>query len=415
MEYGLIGEKLSHSYSKIIHELFGSYAYELKEIGQPDLRDFLLSRDFCGINVTIPYKQAVIPYLDEIDPKAERIGAVNTIVNRDGKLTGYNTDYFGLRSLVKRNGYVFRDKKVIILGSGGTSKTAFSVAEDLGASPLIVSRNPSGANAVSYEEAYRLHADADHIINTTPLGMYPDMDNAPADLKNFHNLQSVTDVIYNPLRTKLTLQAKELGIPAVNGLLMLILQAVEACRLFTGMTVKEERIEEIFQTLKSEKENIVLTGMPGCGKSTVGKLLAKRLQMDFVDTDAEIVKKAGKSIPEIFADEGETAFRDLESAVTKEVSGRNRTVIATGGGLILRNENVTSLKNYGKLVFLDRKIETIRATADRPLSDDRTKLLKLYEERLPKYMASADLMVSVADSPKQTADRIMELLERQGN
>lgn len=415
MEYGLIGEKLSHSYSKIIHELFGSYAYELKEIGQPDLRDFLLSRDFCGINVTIPYKQAVIPYLDEIDPKAERIGAVNTIVNRDGKLTGYNTDHYGLRSLIERSGYDFTCKRVLIFGGGGTSKTAFSVAEDLGASPLIVSRNPSGANAVSYEEAYRLHADADHIINTTPLGMYPDMDNAPADLKKFHNLQSVTDVIYNPLRTKLTLQAEELGVPAVNGLLMLILQAVEACRLFTGMTVKEERIEEIFQTLKREKENIVLTGMPGCGKSTVGKLLAKRLQMDFVDTDAEIVKKAGKSIPEIFADEGETAFRDLESAVTKEVSGRNRTVIATGGGLILRNENVTSLKNYGKLVFLDRKIETIRATADRPLSDDRTKLLKLYEERLPKYMASADLTVSVADSPKQTADRIMELLKRQGN
>lgn len=389
MEYGCIGEKLTHSFSKIIHSKIADYNYELKEIEAKDLDAFMKTADFKAINVTIPYKQAVIPYLYEISDTARKIGAVNTIVNKDGRLYGYNTDYEGMRALIKRQGADLSGKKVLVLGSGGTSKTAAAVAESLGAKEVLRVSRGGNDGAVTYDCALAKHTDAETIINTTPCGMYPNIGGTAIDISLFSNLQSVTDAVYNPLCSALVTTAKEKGINAVGGLYMLVAQAVFACEKFTGDSIPTSVTDRVYKEILLDKRNIVLIGMPGCGKTTIGKAVANETGKSFIDTDDEIVKKSGMSIPEIFEQFGEKKFREIEAEVIKEVSAQQSAVIATGGGAVLNPLNVSLLKENGIIVFIDRPIEDLVTTDDRPLSSNRELLIKRYRERYSIYKSSA--------------------------
>lgn len=406
MEYGLIGEKLPHSFSKEIHEKLAGYDYQLKELTPAQLPDFLKKRAFKGVNVTIPYKQAVIPYLDEIDDKARAIGAVNTIVNREGKLIGYNTDYDGMVALIRHAGLSLAGKTVLILGTGGTSKTAMAVAADLGAASVQRVSRTGKDGAISYEEAQRLPVQI--LINTTPSGMYPNPDGQPMDLSRFGWLEGVLDAVYNPLRTRLVLQARDNGARAQSGLYMLVAQAAVACEHFLGEKLPAGALQTVYRAIHGEKQNIVLTGMPGSGKSTVGRILAREMGREFVDTDTEIIRLAKKPISDIFAQRGEAYFRDLESQVIAQLAQRTGLVIATGGGAILRAENVRRLRQNGRIYFLDRPVEDIVPTDDRPLSRDREALEKRYAERYPRYVTAADTRIPVNGSADTVAKAIRE-------
>ena len=399
MKYGCIGEKLGHSFSAEIHAELFDYDYQLREVARDELHLFMTQKDFAAINVTIPYTEAVIPYLDAIDDAAREIGAVNTIVNENGKLTGYNTDFMGLRALIERMGLDLKDKKVLIAGSGGTSRTAAAVAHALGAAEVHrMSRKPS-EGLISYEQAKAEHADAQILINTTPLGMYPNLGSTAVELDDYPKLEGVVDAVYNPLRSALVEKALQKGITAEGGLYMLVAQAARAAEKFVGTSVPEEKIDRIYNKLFCSKENIVLIGMPGSGKSTVGKVLAKKLGRPFEDTDAWITERYG-DIPAIFEKHGEAHFRDLESEAVKALSAQSGRVIATGGGAVLRAENLAFLRQNGKIYFLDRPLEDIMPTDDRPLSRDRAALEARYRERLPLYLAGGkriDCACSVAD------------------
>ena len=411
MRCGLLGETLGHSFSKEIHEKLGRYEYELMEVPPEQLDAFLTARDFDGINVTIPYKQAVIPYLDGMSDRASAIGAVNTIVNRGGRLWGDNTDFGGLESLIRRMGLDLRGKTVLIAGTGGTSRTAAAAAEALGAAHILKMSRSGRGGALTYAEAYETHGDAEILIHTTPSGMFPDVDGCAVDLKRLPRLEGVVDVVYNPLTTRLVREARAKGIPAENGLYMLAAQAVLAAEDFTGARFGPEVIERICRELSFAKRSIVLTGMPGSGKSTLGALLAEKLGRTFHDTDAEIVRRAGRPITEIFRADGEMHFRDLETKVIRELSLHGGAVIATGGGAVLRRENVDALKQNGTLVFLDRPPEALLPTDDRPLADDAAKLRALYQTRYPIYTAAADVTVPVTGTPEETAKTILEMLQ----
>lgn len=392
MKYGLIGEKLGHSFSKEIHRKLGRYEYELKELAADELEAFIKGRDFEGINVTIPYKEAVIPLLDDIDEAAGAIGAVNTIVNKNGRLTGYNTDAFGMMSMLQMLGVDAEGKCVLIAGSGGTSKTAAYVAGKLGASEIKrISRNPRG-DAISYEEAYKRYGHADILINTTPVGMFPNTDACPLDLSAFSRAECVTDVVYNPLNTRLVQEARERGIAAEGGLYMLVAQAVRAAELFTGEPVESGTTDLIYSELMMEKINIALIGMPGSGKTSIGRILAEKLEREFTDSDEEIIKEAGMDIAEIFERYGEKYFRDLETEIIKRISLTGSKIIATGGGAVLRKENVEALRLNSVIVLLNRSLEELEPTSDRPLSDDRDKLRRLYETRMPIYRENSDII-----------------------
>ena len=409
MEYGLIGEKLGHSFSKTVHSKLTDYNYELKEIKKEEFDFFMQKKDFKAINVTIPYKQDVIKYLDFISENAKKIGAVNTIVNKNGKLYGYNTDYLGLVALIKHNKMELQGKKVLILGSGGTSKTAKTVAEDLGAREVYrVSRKDSN-RTITYNDAYKNHTDAQVIINTTPCGMYPNIDTCAIDISKFNNLDTVIDVVYNPLSTYLVVEAKKLGIKASGGIYMLVAQAAFAAEHFISKSFPESEINKIVNEIVKEKQNIVLIGMPGCGKSTIGKQLAKDLNKDFVDTDEEIINREGISISEIFSLKGETEFRKIESDVIREISSRQGLVIATGGGAILNSKNIDLLKENGIILFLDRDINDIVATDDRPLSSNREDLEKRYNERYPIYLQSADFRIECTNQVNENIKAIKEV------
>ena len=404
-QYGCIGKKLTHSFSKEIHAKLADYNYELIELTEEEIAPFFAKRGFAAINVTIPYKQTVIPYLDSISPIAQRIGAVNTIVNKDGKLYGYNTDYYGMKALVERVGIDLNGRKVLILGTGGTSKTAQVLAADLGAAEVLtVSRKKTEAY-ITYDEAVSDHCDAQVIINTTPSGMYPNCEDRPIDISCFPRLKGLIDAVYNPLRTNLVLDAQERGIKSEGGLYMLVMQAVVAVEHFLDIAIPKETADRVFASIYASKENIVLTGMPGSGKSTVGKLL----ELDgfsFLDTDEEIEKRCGYSIRDLIKEKGELYFRDLETQVIREVSSNSCRIISTGGGAILREENVRCLKRNGRLYFLNAELSRLQATSSRPLSDTVEKLKRLYAERMPIYQKSADVVVPDLAEPQEEANYI---------
>ena len=404
MEYGCIGEKLKHSFSAEIHELLADYRYELCEVAREDMDRFMTERGFRGINVTIPYKESVIPYLSWISEQASEIGAVNTVVNRDGKLYGYNTDFYGMNALINHLGLTLHGKKIAILGTGGTSRTAAAVARHLGAGEILrVSRTPK-EGVIDYETLYTSHSDANIIINTTPCGMYPNIRTRAIDISCFPMCEGVIDAVYNPLRSQLVLDASERGIPAEGGLFMLVAQAVRACEIFTNRTFDADTVERVFQRISAQKENVVLIGMPGSGKSTVGALLADRLGRPMCDTDTLIIERTGRAIPEIFATDGECVFRDLESHVIAElVAERTGHIIATGGGAILRDENVTELRRNGRLYFLDRPLSELLPTEDRPLSASKEAIEKRYRERYDRYCAVADRLIPVTGSAAEVS------------
>ncbi|MBQ8146233.1 MAG: shikimate dehydrogenase [Clostridia bacterium] len=408
MKYGVIGEHLKHSFSKEIHAQIGDYQYEIKEIEPNNLESFIKERDFLGINVTIPYKEKVIPMLDYVDPSALKIGAVNTVVNRDGKLYGYNTDYSGMKALAERIGLEIKGKKVLVVGTGGTSKTATEVLRDMEAREIIYVSNIEVQGAFSYEEVYAYHTDCEIIFNTSPVGMYPKNDGIPLNLEKFPKLEGVLDVVYNPIRTNLVLKAQELGISAQGGLYMLGAQAVYANEHFMSHKVDKSVCDKVYKNVLSGKDNIVLIGMPCSGKTTIGKRLSEITGKTFVDTDDEIVKKIGMSIPEYFEKHGEDEFRRVESLVVSEVSAQNNQIIATGGGVILRSENIRRLKQNGLVYFIDRDLELLCPTDDRPLSSNKEAMKKRYEERYSIYKSSCDVAIDGNGTVEQVADEIFK-------
>lgn len=404
MKCGLLGRRLGHSYSPQIHAMLGSYPYALFEKEPEEIEDFLKSGDFTGINVTVPYKKDVIPFLDELSPVAQRLGAVNTIVRRNGKLIGHNTDYFGFMTMVKASGLDVSCKKVLVLGSGGASNTAVAVLQELGAEVIVISRN--GKN--NYQNLH-LHADARMIVNTTPVGMYPHAGVSPIDLTLFPQLVGVLDVIYNPARTQLLLDAERSGLVAMNGLLMLVAQAKEAAEWFTGTCIKDTVISAIHHRLQLQMENIILIGMPGSGKTTAGKLLAEKNGRKFVDTDEELVKHAGRTIPDIFAADGEPYFRQLETEVLSSLGQQSGLVLATGGGCVTQARNYPLLHQNGTIFCLNRDISKL-PTEGRPLSQI-AKMEEMYRIRKPLYETFADHMINNDCSPDAAVEQILLILE----
>ena len=399
--YGLIGETLKHSWSVPIHRALGCDSYQLYELKPEELGAFLSKNRIGGLNVTIPYKKAVIPYCASIDPYAESIGSVNTLVPDEvGKLHGFNTDALGLSYIARRSGISFQDAKVVVLGSGGTSLTARAVARNEGAREIIViSRN--GEN--NYENLSR-HADADILINTTPVGMYPHNGECLVDLKAFSALRGVLDVVYNPARTALLLQAEGLGIPHSDGLPMLVAQAVAAEETFFGLKIDDTEIERITTMLRRDMTNIVLIGMPGSGKSTIGAALAQKTGREMIDIDAGIVKTAGCSIPEIFSREGEDAFRKLESEEVRKAGKETGKIIMTGGGVVTREENYAPLHQNGRIYQLGRDLSKLPVDG-RPISQ-KTSAEELYRKRAPLYAAFRDVLVDNDGTVEDTVEAI---------
>ena len=406
MEYGLIGEHLPHSFSKEIHEQLASYTYELHELEKDELDSFMTAKDFKAINVTIPYKQDVIPYLDEISESAKAIGAVNTIVNRDGRLYGDNTDQMGMTALIRRLGLELSGKTVLILGTGGTSHTAQYVCKKLGAAEIYTVSRSGKDGSLTYDNAAERCPNAQIILNTTPAGMFPKPDAQAMDLAPFRKLEGVVDVVYNPLRTQLVRQAQSMGLPAEGGLYMLVGQAVAAVEIFLDQKLPSDALDRVFQSIYKGKENIVLTGMPGCGKSTVGRRLSKLLDRPLLELDQLIEQKAGMHPSEIIRTQGEAAFRDLESEIVAEAAQETGCIISTGGGVILREENMRRLRANGRIYFINRPLRYILPTDDRPLSADRAALEQRFRERYPIYKATADVIIPVKGLPKTVAEAI---------
>lgn len=404
MKFGLLGGHLGHSYSPMIFDLMGGYEYLLHEREPEGIGDLLKNEPFDGLNVTIPYKKEVLPYLDEVDPLALRLGAVNTIVRRNGKLTGYNSDYYGFLSMVRHTHIDVAGKKVLVLGSGGASVTVCAVLEDLGARVVVISR--SGTN--NYDNLH-LHADAAVIVNTTPVGMYPNNGAAPLNVGRFPELEGVLDLIYNPARTQLLLDCEKYGIPGFNGLWMLVAQAKKSAEWFLGHELPEDLIRDIHWKLRDKMENIALVGMAGCGKSSIGRLLAKETKKQFVDSDTEIEGLAGKTIPEIFAQDGEEEFRRLETQVLSELGKRSGLVIATGGGCVTRERNYPLLHQNSRILWLQRCPARLPIEG-RPLSQNTTPA-KLYDQRKPMYKAFSDAAISNDGTRGETLTEILNILE----
>ena len=415
--YGLIGEKLGHSYSKTIHEMLGEYDYDLIPLSREEFDAFMEKRSFKALNVTIPYKKAVMPYCDKLSPLAEKLGAVNTLYfDEEGALCGTNTDYPGFLKAAASAGISFEGRKVLILGDGGAGGMVRHAVKDSGASSVtVVTRHPETSPArdlfecVSYDQLDS-YQDSEIIVNTTPVGMYPDNGKRLIDLSVFAECKGVFDVIYNPQLTDLLLQAKKAGIPYANGLSMLVSQATEAAAYFTGKPGWDSRDQEILSALREKSMNIVLIGMPGSGKSTIGRALSVLTGKTFIDMDEAIEEMAGMSIPEIFAEYGEPHFRDLESEIARRTGKENSTIIATGGGCVLREENMDALMQNGRVVLLDRDIEKL-ATEGRPLSTDLDALRKIKKDRGPLYEKYGEFCIdTLPQGPKENAALILEKL-----
>ena len=407
--YGLIGNPLGHSFSPQIHAGIGDYTYKLFPMEETAVGPFLTAREFEAINVTIPYKQTVMPYCDRIAPEALAIGSVNTIVKEaDGTLSGYNTDYFGFKLMLERAGIEVAAKKCLVLGSGGSSKTVVCVLKDMGASSVtVISR--SGEN--NYENIGK-HSDAEVIVNTTPVGMYPKNGAKAVDLDGFPRLTGVADLIYNPEKTALILQAESKNIPCTGGLYMLVAQGVKAAEFFHRTVYGSDVIERVYNEVNGRMRNVTLVGMPGCGKSSVGRALAALLGREFVDADGYVTEKWGRSPAEIITKDGEDAFRRIETEALSELTKRSEIVLSTGGGCVTRRENHPLLRQNGKVVFINRDISLL-ATDGRPLSaGGGDRIAKMYEARLPLYREVCDIELETGKDSviEDTAKRISKMI-----
>ncbi len=414
MKYGLIGENLEHSFSKQIQTRIAQlqnvkdYQYDLVELDQEQFIDFMQKKDFKGINVTLPYKKAVIPYLDEIDESAKIMGAVNTIVNRDGKLYGYNTDFGGFLYMVKAHNVHMEGKKVLLIGNGGVSAAVQAVCKHEKAGKIVVVSRNAALGTVSYDEMYTSHLDADIVVNTSPVGMYPNIANAPIDVSWFHKLECVLDVVYNPILTRLCFEAQEMDIKRVIGLEMLIAQAKYTFEIFENMSFDDSIIDEIKKEMLKDRCNIVLIGMPSAGKTTIGKLLQERLGKTFIDLDDMIIEKAGKTIPEIFQESGESGFRAIETEVAIEASKMNNMIIATGGGAIKHKVNMDFLRLNGITIYIDRDVDKlISSDPNRPLSSSKQALQQMHKERQPLYQKYA---AYVADNNTNISETVNDIV-----
>ena len=410
MEYGLIGEHLKHSFSKQIHEDIAGYKYEIKEIARDDLASFMMSKDFKAINVTIPYKEMVIPYLDELDESAKLVGAVNTVVNRGGRLIGYNTDMPGFIALLKHMELDVKGKNILLLGNGGASKAVVAGLNKLGVNKIVKASIEGEQDCISYDEIYD-QKDIDIVVNTTPVGMYPHNDGKLVDLEKLSKPSAFVDVIYNPIRTRTVIEAQDLGMKAEGGLYMLVAQALYAIEIFLDKKLDEKIIDKVYKKILRENSNIVLIGMPTCGKSTIGKMVADHFGFEFVDTDQEIVDDIEMPIKDYFAKHGEEAFRKLETEVVKNHYLETKLVFSTGGGVIKHKFNMDLLRQNGIIVFVKRDLNLLRTSSSRPLSSNRSDLEKLYQERLPIYEKYADIIIeNNEDVFKDAARKLVDLL-----
>lgn len=415
-DYGLIGKKLGHSFSKIIHEKISDQSYDLIELDKQQFHTFMIKRKFKGINVTIPFKKDVMPYLDSIDEHALSIGAVNTVVQKQGKLYGYNTDYDGFAYMIDHHRIDLKDQKILVIGNGGAAAAIKAVCKDHQAKEIVcVSRHPQG-DAISYDTVYANHRDATILINTSPVGMYPNVYAQAVDLCDFPECKAVIDVVYNPMITQLCLQAKEMGIPAISGLEMLIVQAIRAREHFLDQKLDHSVIEQVLSDLLLERMNFVLIGMPSAGKTTIGQLLSQRFQKDFIDLDQQIEQEAGQSIKEIFNTQGEDGFRILETQITKRFAAKENQIIACGGGIIKKKENIDALRLNGLLIYLDRKLELLMTKdPNRPLSRSKEAVEAMYHERKDLYEKYSHIRIENNNEPKQTVDQLMCLIHEKIN
>lgn len=405
--FGLLGRKLSHSISPEIHNLLCDYEYVLFEREPDELDEFFEKQEFSGLNVTIPYKKDVIKYCAELSETAQKIGSVNTITVRpDGTLYGDNSDYFGFSYMVEQSGVQIKDKTVLVLGTGGASLTVKAVVEDMGAKEII---SVSRTGAVNYDNVYD-YQNADVIINTTPVGMYPHNGERVIDLSRFSALSGCLDLIYNPSLTPFLYDAENLGVTYANGLTMLVAQAHMSAEKFIDSHIPEEKIEQIVAELASVRKNIVLIGMPGCGKSTVSALLGQALKREVVDTDSLVVENEKRSIPEIFASDGEEYFRACETKAVSDCTKKSTLIIATGGGAVLREENRYFIKQNSFVVWLKRNFNRL-ATEGRPLSKSIDDIKKIEQVRTPVYASLADAEIEVDDDPQVTLSKILEAVK----
>lgn len=414
MKYGLIGEHLGHSFSKQIQtriaeiENVKDYDYQLVELDKEEFKEFMEKKDFKGINVTIPYKKDVIPYLDEMEESAKAIGAVNTIINVDGKLKGYNTDFGGFLYMVKAHNVHMEGKKVLIIGNGGACAAVKAVCKHENAKDIVIVSRSANRGAIGYDEMYTSHLDADIVVNTSPVGMFPNIANAPIDVSWFHKLECVLDVVYNPILTRLCFEAQEADIKRVIGLEMLIAQAKYTFEIFENMSFDDSIIDEIKKEMLKDRCNIVLIGMPSAGKTTIGKMLEEKLGKEFFDLDDMIIAKAGKSIPEIFQESGEAGFRAIETEVAIEASKMNNKIIATGGGVVKHKVNMDFLRLNGITIFIDRDIDKlISSDPNRPLSSSKQALQQMYKERYPLYQKYAAYIAVNNANIEETVDDIV--------
>ena len=402
---GLLGEHLTHSFSPMIHNMLGDYEYKTYEVEPQGLEDFVKNGSLDAFNVTIPYKKAVIPFINEISYEAKAIGAINVVIRKNGKLYGYNTDYFGFEYMLDSANISVKNKKIIILGKGGAAATVQAVLNDrnVGELVLIDSKNNVPDNV-------KLHSDANIIVNATPVGMYPNNRISPIDLSQFKKCEAVLDIVYNPARTELLLQAEKMGIPSIGGLSMLVAQAARGFELFTGEKYEDGIIEKIINRIFFNTQNIILVGMPSCGKSTVGKLIANSLDRPFFDADVEFKRMHGITPADAITDLGEPKFRDMEAFVLAELGKLSGYVIATGGGAVTREENYPSLHQNGTIVYLKRDIDKL-STDGRPLSQSRS-LAELFAKRKEAYKRFADTTVENDRSPEETADNVIRALKK---
>ncbi len=414
MKYGLIGEKLEHSFSKQIQSRIAEiqnikdFQYDFVELDKEQFKEFMTKKDFKGINVTLPYKKAVLPYIDVLDDSAERMGAVNTIVNRDGKLYGYNTDFGGFLYMVKAHNVHMEGKKVLLIGNGGASAAVQAVCKHEKAKDIIVVSRSANNGAISYDEMYTSHLDADIVVNTSPVGMYPNIANSPIDVSWFHKLECVLDVVYNPILTRLCFEAQEMDIKRVIGLEMLIAQAKYSFEYFEDIKFDDSIIDEIKKEMLKDRCNIVLIGMPSAGKKTIGKMLQDKLGKKFIDLDDMIIEKAGKTIPEIFQESGETGFRAIETEVAIEASKMNNMIIATGGGAIKHKVNMDFLRLNGITIYIDRDVDKlISSDPNRPLSSSKQALQQMHAERQPLYQKYAAYVADNNTNIEETVNDIV--------